>query len=565
MSLDDFDSILASQPHLAQGGRKSSKGGSSSPTTPSARGNLRASLSLQQNYLDPSIELKRQFGSAAIKAFEATQGGTAGGAAGARAKAAAARNPNLKIRSVLVQPTEQWPPIGRTFTGLTGEIFEDPAHHTKVATWEHTRAYKAAQYEFQQAVASHDPNNIYALFKSYPWHVQLLSSLSDIAKHQGDLGQASDWNARVLFVYERTAAPVWTSSLTSPSGPLPVDFSKVENRGLFLAAHRMIAFLGRRGTWRTALEWSKFVLALDMEDPHACLLWVDFLAIKSKQHRWLVEDFLPRYRKTRELDWAAGLEYAEALGTRAMDREKGDKSGESSSALLREAIKRHPSILPPLFQKIGSSLPQGMADHSALQTGIAGDELSGLRSIIAEIYAARSESLWKDADLRTWLRTNVEQVWKEVDGQKRWPTPLPSKIDDATKTSLYRHVLVSDMPDALRQSLTSLIPRKITTVASNLDSRDPLPPRGSNTTHIDDDYFAALIQRDPRLALERADEASAGIFERLRNLLPAMGFQAGGFQMEELPRGGPPRGRNDAEARTDEEEEGEQEEDEDSE
>lgn len=337
MSMDDFDSLLASQPHLASNAQ--SAGSSSSKplamrTSPANA--LRSCLSLQQNHLDPSVELKRQFGSAAIKAFEAANGGTSGGASssassGARARMMA-RNPNLKLRSVLVQPRPDWPPIARTFTGMSGDLHtssgDDNAadeESSRIATWEHTRAYRAAQYEFQQAVASYDPNNVYALFQSYPWHVHLLSSLSDIAKHQGDLGAASDWNARVLFAYERTASPVFTSSLTSPSGPIAVDFRKVENRGLFLAAHRMIAFLGRRGTWRTALEWAKFLLGLDIHDPHACLLWVDFLAIKSKQHKWLVEDFLPAARKMRELKWAGGIAFAEALGIRSIERENGDK------------------------------------------------------------------------------------------------------------------------------------------------------------------------------------------------------------------------------------------------
>lgn len=537
MSLDDFDSILASQPHVVAGGGMAktvqAAAGASSASS------LRACLSLQQNHLDPDVELRRQFGSAAIKAYEAENGGGGGSGAsgGARARMLA-RNPNLKLRSVLVQPKDTWPPVNRTFTGMVGEIEEEASTGSKVATWEHSKAYRAAQYEFQQAVATHNPEAIYALLRPYPWHVHVLSSMSDISKHQGDLGQASDWNARILFVYERTASPTFISSLTNPAGPLPVDFKKVENRGLYLAAHRMIAFLGRRGTWRTALEWSKFLFSLDERDPHACLLWVDFLAIKSKQHRWLVEDFLPRLRKTRDLTWAGGLDFAEALGVRALEREKGDKSGEGSTPLLKKAVVRHPYLLPALYAKVGMDLPTGMESHPCVQAASSqGDDEDALREIVSQIYSARNDSLWKDAELKSWLRTSVESVWSESQsssggggGGADWKkSSLPSALEDeSTTSSLYRHILVADMPDALRQSLTSLIPTSITRETSNLDAFDPLPPRGPGSTRIDDEYFAPLIRRNGPLrgnsgsaggAQGDASGVNAGMLERLQELL----------------------------------------------
>ncbi|PWN18910.1 DUF654-domain-containing protein [Microstroma glucosiphilum] len=534
MSLDDFDSILASQPHVVAGGgiakTVQAAAGASSASS------LRACLSLQQNHLDPDVELRRQFGSAAIKAYEAENGGAGGSGAsgGARARMLA-RNPNLKLRSVLVQAKDTWPPVNRTFTGMVGEIEEDASTGAKVATWEHSKAYRAAQYEFQQAVATHNPEAIYALLRPYSWHVHVLSSMSDISKHQGDLGQASDWNARILFVYERTASPTFISSLTNPAGPLPVDFKKVENRGLYLAAHRMIAFLGRRGTWRTALEWSKFLFSLDEHDPHACLLWVDFLAIKSKQHRWLVEDFLPRLRKTRDLSWAGGLDFAEALGVRALEREKGDKSGESSIPLLKKAIVRHPYLLPALYAKVGLDLPRGMESHPCVQAASSqGDEEDALREIVSQIYSARNDSLWKDPELKSWLRTSVESVWTECSsgagsGSQWKKSSLPSAAgDEATTSSLYRHILVADMPDALRQSLTSLIPHSITRETSNLDAFDPLPPRGAGSTRIDDEYFAPLIRRTGPLrgssaatggGAGAAAGVNAGMLERLQELL----------------------------------------------
>lgn len=509
MSLDDFDSLLASQPYLSKNDGSSKPlastvaRGTLLPTSPISA--LRASLSLSPNHLDPNVELKRQFGSVAIRAYEASNGGTFGGARGAARARILARNSNLKMRSVLLQPREDWPPISRTFTGFNGEVIDtDAADKTgdKVATWEHTKAYRTVQYEFQQAVATHSPEAIYALLPSSPWHVHLLSSMSDIAKHQGDLGQASDWNARILFAYERTASPVFVSSLTSPSGPMSVDFSKVENRGLFLAVHRMITFLSRRGTWRTALEWCKLLLALDPADPHGSLLWLDFLVIKSRQHKWLIEDFLPKLRASRNVDWLGGLAFAEALAVRALEREEGtDKMAVRSTCLLKGAISQHPYFVPPLASKVSLTLPNGFADHGAASTrsktsfsASRDQQHDSLREVLAELYAVRSDSLWKDIDLKHWLKQCIFEAWDVSQRGSKWDnlTPAPSL---AAREGVWRHLIVADIPDALRQQLSSRLPRSITSDSNNLNAYDPLPPSLPHTTRINDEYFSSLFLR----------------------------------------------------------------------
>ncbi|CAO1620384.1 unnamed protein product [Parajaminaea phylloscopi] len=560
MSLDDFDSLLASQPHLKHG---EDAEGSSSARLPDAAGQntpiglLRSCLALSQNHLDPSIELKRQFGASAIRAYEAANGGTTGGGNRGTARARMiARNANLKVRSVLVQPRDDWPPISRTFTGQNGEVVDEPTDdgqaYSKIAQWGHTKAYRAVQYEFQQAVATYSPDALYALLPSYPWHIHLLSSMSDIARHQGDLGQAGDWNARILFAYERTASPVFVSSLTSSSGPMRVDFRKVENRGLFLAAHRMISFLGRRGTWRTALEWSKLLLALDPTDPHASLLWLDFLVIKSRQHKWFVEEFLPKLKASRQTLWLGGLDFAEALAVRALEKEKGEEVGSRSTQLLKQAIVTHPFFIPALASKISMPLSDGFADHAAVTTSSTTTFSSAeeqknesLREILAQLYAVRSDSLWKESDLKDWLKLCLAEVWAEKKEESQW-VRVPSVASASDMDGVWRHVISADMPDALRQQLTSLLPRSITSDSSNLDAYDPLPPASSpQTTRIDDEYFAPLLLRrgsdgGPSRARStvpgEADAALGG--EGMMGRIAAFANQLGRFFTQQQPAEG---------------------------
>ncbi|PWN29831.1 DUF654-domain-containing protein [Jaminaea rosea] len=580
MSLDDFDSLLSSQPHMKAGGGSGSATGSAAPSTSAAAGgpsSLRSSLTLNPSNLDPSIELKRQFGSAAIKAFEASNAGTdgEGGTGGAGAQRAArgakarmmARNPNLKARSVLVQPREDWPPIARTFTGIQGELIDDEDSGEKMATWTHSKAYRTAQYEFQAAVATYDPNSIYALFRPYPWHIHLLSSLSDIAKHQGDLAQAADWNARILFAFERTAATQWVGSLTSggaAGGPMRVDFDKVENRALWLAVHRNVGFLGRRGTWRTALEWSKLLLALEPErDPHGALLWIDFLAVKSSQHQWLVDDFLPALRKKGKgkegsnADWLGGLAFAEALAVRAMeaDEKQGKKksgsatslrssSSPSSTDLLKRAIHSHSYMLSALASK--TALPP-------LSPKLGVQDPNDVQEILAQLYALRSESLWKDADNRDWLQETLKSV--ESEGGIKASDSGAARPTEEQVEGVYRHVIASDLPDALRTQLLSCLPRSIAKDEANLNAHDPLPPsklRGAAVTRVDEEYFAPLFgqgrtQRGTaagqRGGTEDDVEMGEGIMGRLAAF--AAGRLRGWFQQQQQ-QGGQAAGEGDA-------------------
>ncbi|KAN0062397.1 hypothetical protein ACQY0O_005280 [Thecaphora frezii] len=554
MSMEELNALLESQACLAASSSADGKSGTSAPARPPPASSFRTHLSLDPRSLDPSIELRRQFGSAAIKAYENEVGGGGRGASvGARARAHAT-NSNLKLRSLLCQPAEYWPPIGRTFTGMDMDVRDTPSG--RVCAWRHSKAYKQVQMQFLQAVQSHDPNSLMALLRVYPWHIDTLLQLSDYSRHQGDVGQAADFNARALFAFERTASPYFASCLSSStSGPPLVDFLKIENRAFYLAVHRNLGFLGRRGTWQTALEWSKILLGLgkDGEDHHAALLWIDFLANKARQGRWLLELWgkldMQRgkqrgsFKRIEELsvpaetcidhekkdagedgsyegtlDWCVGLQYARALAFKAIEKEEKDKSGVRSRAALRLAIARHPMAVPVLASKVGIDLPDKIATHPLFQLVPRYDEANdSLPHLLSQIYGLRSESLWKEPGCPEWLRETTVELFDtlvkdyEATGGKR--KRREAVADQKTRQGIYRHVLVSDLPDNVRQQLIGYLPPEVTHNSEMMDAFDPIPPisrelygqRGAErsggggsdkeeeVTRYDDAYFAPIM------------------------------------------------------------------------
>ena len=62
----------------------------------------------------------------------------------------------------------------------------------------------------------------------------------------------------------------------------------------FMSLFKFIDILGKEGCFRTALEYNKFLLKINVNDPTACLLSIDFNAISSKQYSYLL-DFAKNY------------------------------------------------------------------------------------------------------------------------------------------------------------------------------------------------------------------------------------------------------------------------------
>jgi hypothetical protein len=47
--------------------------------------------------------------------------------------------------------------------------------------------------------------------------------------------------------------------------------------------------LGKKGCFKTALEYNKFLLKININDPTACLLCLDFNSISAKQYSFLID------------------------------------------------------------------------------------------------------------------------------------------------------------------------------------------------------------------------------------------------------------------------------------
>lgn len=496
---------------------------------------LRAQLCLDASHMDPANELRRQFGAAAIKASERERGGSLPSRAGSRSREnrGANLNSNMRVRTVLCTPKPTWPDLNRSFVGMSMTTDEMPGG-ARVCNWVHSRAYKQAQFQFTQAVSSYDTQSLVALMRVFPWHVDTLLQLSAVSRYQGDLGQAGDFLDRALFAMERSAVPTFVSGLTSSSGPPMCDFQRAENRAFWLAVHRNIDLFGRRGTWRTSLEWCKLLFALDMTDPHGILLWIDFLAIKSRQLDWFLAfiDALDAYRNADELavetpsslsldklksaahdttqgslDWSVGLSFARALALRGI-------KVPSSDAALSLAIVRHPRAAILLADKLDVGVPAEVVRAYPMR-GTYSSSDPAFDELLSHIYVHRSLNLWKEAANLNWFRARAAESWSVLMDISKTNGPAMQKFaqaDGTIRMGVYRHIVVADVPEALHQQLVRYLPPDVRNPPGGMDTFDPLPPQ--NGTRFDESYFGVI----PGMTQRASHTGLWELLQRLQNL-----------------------------------------------
>lgn len=466
-------------------------------------------LSVSLSHLNPDAEMRKFFGAKVISASKNESGSSS------RAR----RQPTTQ-RSNLTRPRSTWWPAklreGLTLRPLTAD---EVAAKTTLAPWnnkddrywtaEYSKRYKGATLAFMQTVLSGDPEGFYAILQHVPWHADTLLQLAELYSHREEHSQAADFIERALFTYERA----FVGAFTFTNGLNRLDFDRVENRPFYLALHRHVIDLQRRGIYRTAFEFARLLLSLDpWSDPHGVYLHLDFLAIKSGMHSWLLsfsQLFAPVVPEASGLEGSQntqipvialpGWAYARALALKA----EGD---DRASQALKQAALDFPSVVPLLADKAEIVLSTEVRSQPAFRIHTRNDSSSvgeSLLHLLSLIYVQRSHALWKDPIRSSWFAETVTELVRT--GQ------LPSKATSTKgftqiqnlmgrggnfELSIYRHVVVLGHS---AQTFLHFIPADVIT-GNNL-ACDPLPPPGSQSRYNDEffrgaeDAFATSIHR----------------------------------------------------------------------
>ncbi|KAL7281925.1 hypothetical protein ACG7TL_003392 [Trametes sanguinea] len=495
--MDDVDKALAElsvkYPDLKQQLATSARS-SSSPAT--AR-SLAALLAVSLQHLDSEAELRKFFGSKVISAAKAGS------------SSSSARHSVLQ-RSNLTRPQPTWWPAqlreGLSVRPLTPEEVDaslrrhgwQPLHGEKLWTVEYSKKYRAVTFEFMRTVMSG----------------------GKFVEHS----TAADYVDRALFTYERA----FVGAFNFTSGANRLDFDHVENRPFFLALHRQVTDLQRRGCVRTAFEFAKLMYALEpWSDPHGALLHLDYLSIKAGMSQWLIdlwdlfESDVEKETKEGKSPYLRrilpnimpGIAYSHALALFIREEDSGDKTHTRSTEALKDAVRNFPPVVPLLADKADIPLSAEIRSHPAFRihpdASMLLSDSHAIFHLLAHLYAQRASSLWKPAARASWFAETVSAMYNTL------PTvpPAPPKPfflrfeTPALSWSIYRHVLVNE---STCRSLFPFVPRQI------LDSRqvacDPLPP-STRVSEYDSEFFRGV--EDVLSVRPRSRRQEARLLEQL--------------------------------------------------
>ncbi|KAK0205865.1 transcriptional repressor TCF25-domain-containing protein [Desarmillaria ectypa] len=492
---------------ISQRVRYSNAPSSSGTATQASVDALASLLSVSLSHLDSEAEMRKFFGSKVVQASKADTPG---------ATSSSRRQPTA-LRSHLTRPQPAWAQA-RTREGLSiRPLTDDELRHQaadsvpgeKWWTVEYSKKYKSMTKVFIQTVQAGDPQGLFDMCQSMPWHADTLLQMAQVFRHREEHSQAVDFIDRALFAYERS----FIGAFTFTSGLNRLAFDLVENRPFFLALHRQAADLQRRGCLRTAFEFARLMYSLDpWNDPHGALYHLDYLAFKGNMTGWLLEMF--EFFKQRRQEKGArinpsilpGWMYARALALRVS---RDAKQRELSTETLIEAVKSFPSVVPVLADKLEVSLPAPIRSHRDFRIEADGNSLKesvAILHLLSHLYVQRSLPVWKDH--AEWFSETVTTHFSKT------PPPSSLPVTDERKSFLelfghtnlqyavYRHVMVLEYRNLFRY-----IPREIL-VRKSLDC-DPLPPPTA-VTNYDEAFFEGVdinmhepLTRRQRQAQER--------------------------------------------------------------
>ncbi|KAF8878008.1 transcriptional repressor TCF25-domain-containing protein [Gymnopilus junonius] len=490
----------------------------------SGKSSLADLLSVSLQHLDGEAEMRRFFGSRVVQASRAE------GSASSKRKV-----PNVKSNLTRFQPT-WWAAKGREGLSLRALSDEEVGakverHHwmpmqEKWWTVEYSKKYTSITKAFMGTVLSGDPQGFWDLLGTLPWHADTLLQISEVYRHrEGRNAQAVDFIDRALFTYERA----FMGAFTFTTGLNRLDFDRVENRPFFLALHRQVT-----GCVRTAFEFARLLYSIDpWTDPHGAAFHLDFVAIKSGMHEWLLdmydvfEDRLAKnggQLQNRLIpSLLPGWAYARALALRISEDARKEEDHTASSEALKEAARDFPSIVPLLADKLDVPIPANVRAHKDFKIMTDRYYLSdsmGILHILSHLYVQRSSPIWKDHS--AWFSSTITSAF---------PSTLPSTLPTTGRRksflnqyenphlrySVYRHIMVLETS---YRHLFSFIPKQVLEAKSL--ACDPLPPL-TKISEYDDEFFKSV--EDAFSSRSRTRRQRAVDERRLAQMIPDAAFR----------------------------------------
>lgn len=354
--------------------------------------------------------------------------------------------PDVVLRkNPFMQGKDFWPRASAG--GLKMEAVTDERVEPTEYRFTHDRSYGLLEMQFYSLVDMMDPMRIVHFVHDNPYHVNSLVTTNKVAIRDSNAALAADLLERALFTFGRVTLSSFRKKLER--GVARLDFKRPENRQFWLAGYHYIKSLMQKGTYNTALEWTKLFLSLSPNDEYGILNFTHVLAIYAYESEWFIE-LCNSYFNSDEYDLPMKEYYRQSVVLAKLlinDREGALKD-------LIHGMETLPWLYSALCSAVNIDTPKAVwgvqprNDDDALYT---------------ELYVHMAKDLWKK-------ESGAIPLLKEAGGLARKPDLKSLPLAREVPLSIGRFIYLDNTPE-----LMGLVPTDMLHASPNFDY-DPLPP-----------------------------------------------------------------------------------------
>jgi hypothetical protein len=331
--------------------------------------------------------------------------------------------------------------------------------------FDHDAHYNFCEQQFFQLVQMHDPMRLVHYLSAHPYHISTLIQVSKVAKQDQNSALSADLCERALFTFGRVSLSSFRHKMEE--GKARLDFRRPENRQFWLAGYHYLRNLIMKGTYRTALEWTKLLFSMDLSDPYGMVHFIHPLAIRAHESKWFID-----FCDSEVLDkFDTVQDYIRQTLVLARLQQK-DTAG--AKALLLEGMERLPWLYGGIYKTLGLDVPRAIW---GMQPRDEHEEL------FVELYIHQTKSLWDNAQTTALL--------KEVASEAKEPDMQTFGFPPVVGRNVARFVYLDNTP-----SLMGLVPGGLLSTSPNWEF-DPIPPLK------EENIFSHDTQQQPWMQAQR--------------------------------------------------------------
>ncbi|XP_026761848.1 transcription factor 25 [Galleria mellonella] len=351
------------------------------------------------------------------------------------------RTPNLSRlkRGVIVQNQ-----ILENFTkfGLTMTI-ESVRNGITYFVFNHSERYQKRHRAFVEVVVR--TKNMGFPFEDVPEgiHPEEVMEVADMMFRMEDYSGARKLIERAISYMQYVSHPLFYLS----DSKVRLEYVYVENRMFHVAVLKYLHMLTNTMCHRTALELAKLLLNLDPSDPLGVLFIIDTLALRAREHQWLI-DIVDFWKTERQAHLLINMQYSYAMAHFHVAR-KNKRDISHANELLQTAMLSFPTAVVCLLHHTYTKEPE-ITSHPLFSTIAQQSTSQNLHNLVL-IYTKFTAPKWREPEVLKWFVSNAKELVNKYD------TDL-SVQERAAEAALQRKSIFVIWPDELIRHMVIIKP-----------------------------------------------------------------------------------------------------------